>query len=255
MASGRAFFEVVTFFRVKHATLIHVVTVVADVRELPSGVPKRLEEAGVRVVRQRLPVGDYIVGPGAVVERKTVLGLHKSLIEGRFWRQMGHLRRVAWPYLLVDGVDLAAGPVDAAALRGLWIAASDLGIVVLRSNDPIDSARWLRHVAKRRQNPRHRDRPMYAQRFGRARPNPAEEALSAAPGLSVKTARALLSRYGSLAAVLGAEPAEWQLIPGVGPQKAASLASMVHDEWHPDHTTSHSDVNRNGNPRNGRLST
>ena len=109
-----------------------------------------------------------------------------------------------------------------------------------------DSARWLRQIAMRREDPRHRDRPAYAQRFGRARRHPAEEALSAAPGVSVRTARALLGRYGSLAAVIETEAADWQLIPGVGPQRAASLASMVHDEWTTIRTTSHSDVNRNG---------
>ena len=58
--------------------------------------------------------------------------------------------------------------------------------------------------------------------------------------------RAAKATLGSLASVIDAEPGDWQLIPGVGPQRAASLTRMVHDEWHPDHTTSHSDFSRNG---------
>ena len=212
-------------------------------------LPKGLEELGLTVVRKRLPIGDYVVGPGAIVERKSVLDLQDSLLKGRLWLQIAGLRRTAdWPYLVIEGTSLAQGPLGDEALRGLWLAVTDLGVAVLRSDDTADTARWLLRLAVRRQEPTARDRPAYAQRFRRAQPHPAEAALAAAPGVSVKTARLLLARFSSLAGVIRAEPAEWQLISGVGPQRAASLAHMVHDEWHPDRTTSHSDVSRNGRP-------
>src|SRR5438105_11297004 len=103
IAGGHTFREFVAFFRGSEATLDHVIEVTADVHELRSGVPKRLEELGVAVIRKRLPVGDYIVGNGAVVERKSALDLQNSLIKGRFWVQIGKLRSAAtWPYLLVE---------------------------------------------------------------------------------------------------------------------------------------------------------
>jgi ERCC4-type nuclease len=249
MASGRTFFEVVAFCRGFDARLDHVVVVTADVHELRSGVPKRLEVLGVEVVRKRLPVGDYIVGTGAIVERKSVLDLQDSLVKGRFWLQIGRLRRAAtWPYLLIEGAGLEQGPVNAEALRGLWLAVADLAVTVLNSKDSTETALWLRRLATRRQQPSNRDRPPYAQRFTRVRPHPAEAALAAAPGVSVKTARLLLERFGSLSEVVAAGRDEWQSIAGVGPHRAASLASMVHDEWAPDRITSDSDVNRNGHP-------
>jgi ERCC4-type nuclease len=206
-----------------------------------------MEELVAEVTRRRLLVGDYIVGQGALVERKTVRGLHRSLAEGRLWTQLGRLRTSAtWPYLLVEGVDLGDGPLRRESVHGVWLTVADLGIVVLRSDDTSDSAAWLLRLATRRQEPTSRDRPRYAQRFPRDRPLAAEAALAAAPGISVKTARALLNRFGSLAGVLAAEPAEWQSIPGVGPHRATSLASMVHERWHPSAPTSHFDVSRNG---------
>jgi ERCC4-type nuclease len=212
-----------------------VVVVTADVHEIPSGVPKSMEELGVEVVRRRLLSGDYVVGPSAVVERKTVRGLHRALAEGRLWRQLGRLRQHAtWPYLLIEGPDLGEGPLSHESVRGVWLTVSDLGIVVLRSDDTVESATWLLRLAIRRQEPTSRDRPVYAQRFPRDRPHAAEAALSAAPG------------FGSLAGVFAADPSEWQSIAGVGPRRAASLRSMVHDRWVPDHTTSHFDVSRNG---------
>jgi ERCC4-type nuclease len=245
MASGRTGCKVVTFCRGLAATLDPFVLVTADVREIPSGLPKRLEELGVTVVRRRLTVGDYVVGPSAVVERKTVFDLHTSLLAARLWRQIGHLRVARWPYLLVEGLDLESGPVAAASLRGLWLAASDLGITVLRSKDRTESSEWLRQLAVRRQEPTHRDRPAYAQRFRRPAPHPAEAALAAAPGISVVT-RALLAEFGSVRNLVIADPADWQSVPGSGPQRSESLRHMVHDEWRPNSPTSHSDVSRNG---------
>jgi Fanconi anemia group M protein len=187
------------------------------------------------------------VGPGAVVERKTVFDFHKSLLEGRLWKQLGQLRGVPWPYLLIEGADFAAGPVGSNALKGVWLAASDLGVVVLRSSNRLESSEWLRQLAARRQQPTHRDRPAYAQGFGRApRPHPAEAALAAAPGISVKTARALLDHFGSLYDVITANPTEWQSVPGVGPHRSDTLRQMVHKRRHPDGVTSHSDASRNG---------
>jgi Fanconi anemia group M protein len=247
MASHRTVRRIVTFCREAVARLCHVVVVVADVREIPSGVPKRLEGLDVSVSRKRLQVGDYVVGSGAIVERKSVLDLQDSLIKGRLWIQIGRLREVAvWPYLLIEGASLDKGPISAEALRGLWLAVSDLGVVVLRSSDVRETALWLHRLAVRRQQPIERDRPAYTQRFVRARPHPAEAARAAAPGISVKTARALLDHFGSLNDVITANPAEWQSVAGVGPHRSHTLWQMVHSRWHPDRSTSHSHVSRNG---------
>src|SRR5258708_4870407 len=66
--------------------------VTADVHERASRVPLVLAEMGVSVEVRAQPRGDYVVGPSTVVERKTVIGLHRSIQEGRFWKQMGKLR-------------------------------------------------------------------------------------------------------------------------------------------------------------------
>jgi ERCC4-type nuclease len=71
------------------------VWIVADERERPSGLPRLLEEQGVDVDLKRLGAGDYSLGGGAIVERKTVHGFHLDIIQGRFWWQLGQLCRSA----------------------------------------------------------------------------------------------------------------------------------------------------------------
>ena len=147
---------------------------------------------------------------------------------GRFWAQMGKLRRGdGRPYLLIEGRSLYDGPLSDEAIRGVLLTVSDLGITVIRTIDPSDSARWMRRIMLRRASQRSVDRPTYAQRTKRsAHDSPAERALAAAPGISTVTARNLLERFGCLSHVLQASPAELTTVPGVGPSKARSIRAM-----------------------------
>ncbi|MGI8885294.1 MAG: helix-hairpin-helix domain-containing protein [Gaiellaceae bacterium] len=67
-------------------------------------------------------------------------------------------------------------------------------------------------------------RPAYEQR---TRPKPGEETaealLASVPGISTTSARVLLERFGSVAAVVAADPAEWLAVPGIGRERARAL--------------------------------
>jgi DNA excision repair protein ERCC-4 len=210
-----------------------MVLVVADIHERRSGLPQLLGERGATVRVEGLGVGDYHLPGGAIVERKTVRGMHLGIVGGTFWPQLGRLRKVArLTYLLIEGCDLDNGPLSPAAVRGACLALDDLGITVLRSADPADSALWLYRLAKRREYAPTRQRQAYAQRPKAETGSPAAEAmLAAVPGISTVSARALLNRFGSVAAVLGAEPNDWEAVAGIGPQRAKSLAETLRSRY------------------------
>src|SRR5204863_6709625 len=103
--------------------------VIADVHERQSGIPQALEDLAVEVTIAPLRAGDYAIGSDVLVERKSVLGLHGSIEQGRFWPQIGRLRyesRV--PFLLVEGDNIDAGPLSPKAIRGACIAVINRGI-------------------------------------------------------------------------------------------------------------------------------
>jgi DNA excision repair protein ERCC-4 len=208
------------------------VRIVVDVHERQSGIPGVLaDELGAEVERAPLPAGDYACGADTLVERKRVLDLHGAVTKGRLWPQVAKLRAAAaFPYLLVEGTDLDRGPLGGAAIRGVCLAAIDQGIALLRSGQPRDSALWIHRLAVRCQlvEPA-ADRPAYAQRPKSADVAQAAEALlAAAPGISATSARALLAHFGSVAAVLAANPEEWLNVPGIGKERARSLAETLH---------------------------
>lgn len=51
--------------------------------------------------------------------------------------------------------------------------------------------------------------------------------LAAIPGISSSSARALLERFGSVAAMVAAGPEQWREVPGVGPDRARALEETL----------------------------
>ncbi len=203
---------------------------VADIFERKSKIVERLRELGACVEVQALRVADYAAGT-TLVERKSVLDFHVSIIKGRLWPQVGRLRQACGtPYLLLEGCDIDAGPLHPNSIRGACLVLAELGIRTLRTTDQDDSALWLFLLANRLQKrPRAGGRPAYAQRPKGSR-DAAEAMLAAVPGISTRCARSLLDRFGSLAAVLAANQSDWLSVPGIGPKRASALAqTLAHD--------------------------
>jgi Fanconi anemia group M protein len=201
-----------------------VCRIVADVHEVPSEIPARLRVLDVAVTVEPLQVGDYDVGSRVIVERKSAGDLHESLRRGRLWPQLGRLRSTArTPCLLIEGVHLS-GPISSASIKGALLAASDLGILVVRSTSRSDTADWLVALARRSTSaPVHRVRPAYAQRAQPLGADIPQAMLAAVPGISAMTARRLLHAFGSVARVLAASDGELMRVEGMGPQRVQAL--------------------------------
>jgi ERCC4-type nuclease len=115
-----------------------VVTITADVHERRSRVPALLEALGAQVELRTLTRGDYVVGAGTVVERKTVRDLHLSIMNARFWHQMRKIRAAGTsPHLVIEGESLFAGPIQNNGVRGACLAVTDLGIAIIRTQDVV----------------------------------------------------------------------------------------------------------------------
>ena len=209
-----------------------VVEITVDVHEQASGVPSFLEALGAKIDVTVLTSGDYVVGPGTVVERKTVRDLHLSIMNGRFWYQMRKIRRAAnSPYLVIEGVSVFAGPVRNSGVRGACLAVSDLGIAIIRAQDATDTAEWLYRLAVRRKDGPPPARLPYVHRPRSPRISVGEAALAAAPDVSVITARKILAAFGSLRQVCEASVDDLRAIPGVGIKRATAITSLLHDRW------------------------
>jgi ERCC4-type nuclease len=201
--------------------VVERLTISVDVRERRSDVPAQLTALRVPLSIVTLAVGDYAVGD-RVIERKTVVDLHRSLLNQRLWSQVAALRRdPRRAYLLVEGEDLDEGPVPPRAVRGALLTVIDNGIRLLRTPSPADTALWLTVLAHQEQRRmEHRTtaatgrRPIVTSPVG---------VLAAIPGISIDSAKALLTEFGSIAAIAAASEPDLRSIPGIGPERAAAL--------------------------------
>jgi len=204
-------------------------TILVDVEEDRSPVPRCLESLGATVELVRLPTGDYRVSDDIAVERKTVGDLHASLVSGRLWSQLFALRRgTPCPYLVVEGPNLDTGRVSARGVRGALLAVIESGVPVLRSTGPEDTALWLYILAGRSDAasdpPRRRGRRrMVASPSG---------VLATVPGVSPVLANRLLARFGSIAGVAEASESDLREVEGIGEVRAVALRDVLTRSTH-----------------------
>ena len=202
-------------------------SVAADHRE-PRAVLQALEQLDMRVTRTTLSAGDYIVGRYTRIERKTVRDLHSSVMSGRLWQQINHLRAsCTYPIVLVEGIDIDAGPLRASSIRGVLVALADRGVPVLRAKDHRDSAAWIRSIALARVPGR---RIQVGRRYRRptgVRDPVAVSMLCTIPGISLQNARDLIAAFRTVAAIAQATPDQLRAVRGIGEHKSHAVHSAV----------------------------
>jgi DNA excision repair protein ERCC-4 len=78
--------------------------IVVDEREKKSGIPDLLRAVGINLEVKTLPIGDYIVAPETIVERKSISDLISSIFDGRLFDQCDRLKEhFAYPVILMEG--------------------------------------------------------------------------------------------------------------------------------------------------------
>jgi len=90
---------------------------IIDEREKKSGIPDLLRAVGVNIELTNLTIGDYIVAPETVVERKSIQDFISSVFDGRLFDQCSRLKEhYEHPVILMEGnvdqiEDLAENPL------------------------------------------------------------------------------------------------------------------------------------------------
>ncbi|MCA9610580.1 MAG: hypothetical protein KC619_33520 [Myxococcales bacterium] len=206
-----------------------VVRIVVDHRERRSAVYAVLEEAAdIDVQLAPLKLGDYLVDDRVLVERKTFGDFVASILRGRMFDQAARLARARLPaVVLLEGAPPRHPRLGRAQIQGAIVTLTFVfDLPLLRSRGP-DETVWLlralgrqaarrqaRGAASRSWNPKDAD----ARRI---------HMLTALPGVGPKRAAALLTRFGSLRAVVDATEPEIAAVPGIGPHTAVRIRQFV----------------------------
>jgi len=211
--------------------------IIADDRENKSDVIKSLSEfENVELSIQRLTMGDYQVENLLIVERKTIKDFAISIIDGRLFKQMIRLENSNFKSaLILEGttIDTAEIGMTRESIQGALITVSlILGIPILRSKDPFETARLIVYISRQIESidsggiPRHGYRP-------KAKRKRQLYILQGLPGIGPERADRLLDRFGSVEAAISASSSELQSVDGIGLGVADKIRWAVGKDMRP----------------------
>lgn len=214
--------------------------VIVDERERPSGVPEALSKLEVRVYFSRLHVADYVINPEIAVERKALPDFVSSVYDGRLFFQASQLSSAyRKPYLIVEGDinELAKLTKNVNSYYGAIASvtlANDLRVI--HTANPEQTAAAVAGLAK---NSRARSLPPGSFQTAPKRNDEPQQQLyliSALPGVGVKLARRMLSRFGTPRKIMNLTEAQLAMVQGLGPKRAARIVHML-DTIQPAHSS------------------
>ena len=213
------------------------ISVFADDRERNGEVILFLSEmTNVSVVIKRLSLGDYLVDNRLIFERKTLNDFALSIIDGRLFSQA--IRLVSSKYssvLLLEGTgkELIETGIRREAMQGALITVSIvLGIPVLRSKSPSESAHLILYTARQIKSlargavQRHGSRP-------KGKRKRQLFILQGLPGVGSERAARLLEEFGSVEAVVTATSEKLQSVEGIGESIADRIKWAVTEHMQP----------------------
>jgi ERCC4-type nuclease len=189
-----------------------------------------LEIESVEVDIRRLSIGDYQIGNRVIVERKTLHDFAISIIDGRLFKQMLCLANSnSKGVLILEGTtgDTADIGITREAMQGALITVSlMIGIPVLRSKNPVETAKLMIFIARQIKSItnggvlRHGYQPKglrYRQRY----------ILQGLPKVGRERADRLLDRFGSVEDVISADIDDLQTVDGIGKNIAEKIKWAV----------------------------
>lgn len=207
------------------------VTIVADSRETRSGIALKLGHIpGVSVEQRELSSGDYLIGGGIAVERKSASDFVMSLMEGRLFEQLSRLsiehERVV---VLIEGnVYETRSAISFEALDGALSYLTLLSGASLIFSPSLARTPFVLHrMALHAQHGLGYSLPL---RSAKPKgPAAAQFLLEGLPTVGPRAAQALLAHFGSPRAVFAASRDELLAVAGIGPKSAdAILAALAY---------------------------
>lgn len=203
--------------------------IIVDEREKKSGIPGLLESVGMRLEMKTLPVGDYIVAPETVVERKSIRDLVSSVFDGRLFDQCSRLRdHFKNPVVLVEGnID----EIEEVAENPL-IFYGAISTVVLEFKIPVIPTPSAMHTAKllvSMCSKRNLHGGPYLKKIKKSSDLQRQQlsVLCSLPGVGEKFAVRLLTRFGTPARAFAATTADLAKVEGLGMARAKRIKKTL----------------------------
>ncbi|MCH8323807.1 MAG: heavy metal resistance protein CzcA [Thaumarchaeota archaeon] len=203
--------------------------IVVDERERKSGIPDLLRAVGINIEMKTLPVGDYIVAPETVVERKSIKDLISSVFDGRLFDQCNRLKEnFQFPIILMEGNMDEINEITENPLIFYGAVSSialDFKIPVIATPSADHTAKLLVSLCSRKELPK----GPFLKKIKKSNDIQKQQlvALSSLPGIGEKLAIRMLEKFGSPLKVFNASSTELAKVQGLGNARAKKIKKML----------------------------
>ncbi len=203
--------------------------IIVDERERKSGIPELLKSVGLNVEMKTLPIGDYIVAPETVVERKSIRDLMSSVFDGRLFDQCSRLKEhFEFPILLVEGnVDEIEDITDNPLIfyGAMSTVAIDFKIPIIPTPNATHTAKLLVSLCSRKDTPK----GPYLKKIKKSSDLQKQQLsiLCSLPGIGEKFAVRMLEKFGTPFKVFTATTIELAKVEGLGEARAKKIKKVL----------------------------
>ena len=203
--------------------------IIIDDRERKSRIPELIKKIGIHVEIKTLQVGDYIVSPETVVERKSIQDFMSSIFDGRLFDQCNRLKQnFQFPIILLEGnvdeiEDIIENPlVFYGAMASIAI---EFKIPIIPTPNASHTAKLLISLASRKES----NKGPFLKKIKKSNDTQKQQisVLSSLPGVGEKTAIRMLEKFGTPLKVLSASTTDLSKITGLGKSRALKIKKML----------------------------
>ncbi len=203
--------------------------IVVDEREKKSGIPDLLKSIGLNIEMKTLPIGDYIVAPETIVERKSIRDLMASVFDGRLFDQCSRLKEhFEHPIILMEGnvdeiEEITENPL--IFYGALSTVAIDFKIPVIPTPSAAHTAKLLVSMCSRKDTPK----GPYLKKIKKSSDLEKQQlsVLCSLPGIGEKFAVRMLTKFGTPLKVFSATTTELAKVEGLGDARAKKIKKTL----------------------------
>ncbi len=203
--------------------------IIVDERERKSGIPDLLKSVGLNVEMKTLPIGDYIVAPETIIERKSIRDLMASVFDGRLFDQCTRLKEhFENPIILMEGnVDEVEEITENPLIfyGAISTVALDFKIPIIPTPSASHTAKLLVSMCSRK----NAHKGPYLKKIKKSSNLEKQQlsSLCSLPGIGEKFAVRMLEKFGTPLKVFTATIAELAKVEGLGEARAKKIKKVL----------------------------
>ena len=203
--------------------------IIVDEREKKSGIPDLLKSIGLQMEIKVLPIGDYIVGPETIVERKSIQDFMSSVFDGRLFDQCDRLKKhFQHPIILMEGnVDEIEQIIENPLVfyGAISTVALDFKIPIIPTPNANHTAKLLVSMCSKRESLK----GPFLKKIKKSNNLQKQQLslLASLPGVGQKLAARMLEKFETPSSVLNSTVADLSKINGLGNQRAKKIKKVL----------------------------